>query len=85
MKKSRSAVHRRFPAWCRNEVLRRVLTDVANDWYRIVLARRQESHNEDTDVLLMGCGLATVCQRIVRCYSTQLAFYDNSRNPTFTF
>jgi hypothetical protein len=24
-------VHRRFQAWCRNEALRRVLTDIANE------------------------------------------------------
>jgi hypothetical protein len=49
-------VHRRFQAWCRDEVLRRVLTDVANALCNAGALNEQECFIDATFVMAKGGG-----------------------------
>ena len=49
-------VHRRFQAWCCNEVLRRVLTDVANDLRDKGALDEEECFIDATFVMAKGGG-----------------------------
>jgi hypothetical protein len=48
--------HRRFQAWCRNEVLRRVLTDVANELRDKGVLDEEESFIDATFAMAKGGG-----------------------------
>src|SRR4249919_2302838 len=50
-------VHRRFQAWCCNEVLRRVLTDVANDLRDKGALDEEDCFIDATFVRAKGAGL----------------------------
>ena len=48
--------HRRFPTWCSNEVLRRVLTDVANELRDKGVLDEEESFIDATFAMAKGGG-----------------------------
>src|SRR5262245_66576756 len=50
-------VHRRFQTWCRDEVLRRVLTDVANELRDRGVLNEEECFIDATFVMAKGGGL----------------------------
>src|SRR5205807_9575427 len=50
-------VHRRFQAWCRDETLRRILTDVANDLRDRGVLDEEECFIDATFVMAKGGGL----------------------------
>ena len=50
-------VHRRFQTWCRDEVLRRVLTDVANEIRDRGALDEEECFIDATFVMAKGGGL----------------------------
>jgi hypothetical protein len=50
-------VHRRFQTWCRDEVLRRVLTDVANELRNRGALNEEECFIDATFVMAKGGGL----------------------------
>src|SRR5262249_55238780 len=50
-------VHRRFQTWCRDEVLRRVLTDVANELRDRGALNEEECFIDATFVMAKGGGL----------------------------
>ena len=50
-------VHRRFQTWCRDEVLRRVLTDVANELRDRGALNEEECFIDGTFVMAKGGGL----------------------------
>src|SRR5262249_42354750 len=50
-------VHRRFQTWCRDEVLRRVLTDVANELHDRGALNEEECFIDATFVMAKGGGL----------------------------
>jgi hypothetical protein len=49
-------IHRRFQAWCRDEVLRRVLTDVANELRDNGALDEEEYFVDATFVMAKGGG-----------------------------
>ena len=49
-------VHRRFQAWCRDEILRRILTDVANDLRDRGVLDEEECFIDATFVMAKGGG-----------------------------
>ncbi len=49
-------VHRRFQTWCRDEVLRRVLTDVANEFRDRGALNEEECFIDATFVMAKGGG-----------------------------
>ena len=49
-------VHRRFQTWCRDEVLRRVLTDVANELRDKGVLDKEESFIDATFTMAKGGG-----------------------------
>src|SRR5262245_3494660 len=50
-------VHRRFQTWCRDEILRRVLTDVANELRDRGALDKEECVSDTTFVMGKGGGL----------------------------
>ena len=49
-------VHRRFQSWCRDEVLRRVLTDVANELRDRGALNEEECFIDATFIMAKGGG-----------------------------
>src|SRR5262245_45271333 len=49
-------VHRRFQAWCRDEILRRVLTDIANELRDRGALDEEECFIDATFVMAKGVG-----------------------------
>ena len=59
-------VHRRFQAWCRNDVLRRILVDLANDLRERGVLDERECFIDATFVMAKGggaeIGLTSSCE-----------------------
>ena len=62
-------VHRRFQAWCHSEVLRRVLTDIANELRTRGVLDEEESFIDATFAMAKGGGLRSEARQIQRTIS----------------